>query len=104
MSRQARLVVPGITLHVFNRGHNRMVIYRDESDYRVFLALLRTAAQDAEFDVHAFALMQTHYHLMATPGDGRALTRNMKRVGQRYARYFNRKYGRSGALWTGRYC
>jgi putative transposase len=27
----------------------------------------------------------------------------MKRLGHRYAQYFNRKYGRSGPLWGGRY-
>jgi REP-associated tyrosine transposase len=47
--------------------------------------------------------MSTHYHLLVTPRDAEALPATMKELGERYVRYFNRKYDRIGTLWSGRY-
>ena len=47
--------------------------------------------------------MTTHYHLIVTPADKRALPLAMQSIGVRYVQYFNRKYQRVGTLWCGRY-
>lgn len=53
--------------------------------------------------VHAYCLMDNHYHLMLSPAvpDGIALF--MKKLGGGYTMYFNEKYSRTGALFQGRY-
>jgi putative transposase len=48
-------------------------------------------------------LMTTHIHLIVTPQSETALPRTMKRLGERYVYYFNRKNARTGTLWGGRH-
>src|SRR5262249_53323900 len=103
MPRQPRLFFPGLSAHVIHRGVNRLAIFDDEQDHRVFLRHLRDATAAHDVAVHAFALMKTHYHLLVTPGKAVSLPRAMKQLGLRYVRYFNSKYERIGTLWTGRY-
>ena len=93
----------GISVHVIRRGVNRCAIYADDDDRSMFLRILRNACERHRTAVHAFVLMTNHYHLLATPRDGHSLSQTMKRVGERYVRYFNRRHSRIGTLWTGRY-
>ena len=53
--------------------------------------------------VHGYALMDTHTHLLLTPGTKAGTSDAMKQLGIRYVLYFNRKYDRVGTLWTGRF-
>jgi putative transposase len=53
--------------------------------------------------VHAFVLMDNHFHLLATPPTDEALPKMMQAVGRSYVRYFNDRHQRSGTLWEGRY-
>ncbi len=54
-------------------------------------------------DVHAFCLMPNHYHLLLNERSEKGISRFMKKLNMGYARYFNEKYKRSGALFQGRY-
>jgi putative transposase len=103
MARRPRLYLPGVSVHVIQRGNNRGSIFGDDADHEVFLAFLRAAAARYGVAVHAFALMTNHSHLIVTPGDQRALPHTMKELGARYVQYYNRKHERIGTLWTGRY-
>jgi putative transposase len=88
---------------VYQRGHNCSAIFHERPDYQRFLELVRWAAIENEVDVHAFALMTTHYHLVATPHSAAALPRAMKQIDGAYVRYYNRKHDRLGTAWNGRY-
>jgi putative transposase len=101
--RQPRCFLPGLSCHITQRGNNRSLIFRAPSDYDVFLIILRHASERHAVPIHAYALMPNHIHLMVTPGSATALPRAMQAVGRRYVQYFNRRYGRSGGLWEGRY-
>ncbi len=50
-----------------------------------------------------FCLMPNHYHLLVRPKIEGSLTKFMKRLNMGYARHFNEKYERTGALFEGRY-
>ncbi|OGZ44334.1 MAG: hypothetical protein A3J55_03490 [Candidatus Ryanbacteria bacterium RIFCSPHIGHO2_02_FULL_45_17b] len=54
-------------------------------------------------DILAFCLMPNHYHLLLTPRKENAVPKFMKKLNMGYARYFNTKNTRSGALFEGRY-
>ena len=103
MARLHRLYVLGLSVHVFHRGHNRRPVFRERADYHRFLALLVSAARHNGVDVHLFALMTNHYHLVVTPSSSNALPRAMKQLHGDYVRYYNRKHNRRGTLWDGRY-
>jgi len=54
-------------------------------------------------DILAFCLMLNHYHLLLSPRIENGVSRFMKKLNMGYARYFNEKYQRTGALFEGRY-
>ena len=103
MPRQSRLVLPGLPLHVIQRGNNRMRCFEEHSDFLVYLALLKDALQRHRVLLHAYCLMGNHVHLLVAPQSGDGIATFMHRIGQRYAYYFNRKYSRTGTLWEGRF-
>ena len=47
--------------------------------------------------------MPNHYHLLLAPCVENGISKFMKKVNMGYAKYFNEKYKRSGALFEGRY-
>ena len=65
--------------------------------------LLNENAAQFEVAIHAYVLMDNHFHLLATPQTAQSLPGMMQSVGRRYVRYFNDTQGRSGTLWEGRY-
>jgi putative transposase len=92
-----------MSLHVIQRGNNRIPIFHHDVDYEIFLAILRKRAAYYGVAIHGYVLMTNHYHLIVTPADESALAVTMQSVGGRYVRYFNRKYERVGTLWCCRY-
>ncbi|HZR22650.1 MAG TPA: transposase [Vicinamibacterales bacterium] len=103
MPRPLRLWEPGISQHVYQRGHNGCTTFVDDSDCEVFVSLLRRASDRTNVDVHGFSIMKTHYHVVATSPTERALPRLIQILGGSYVRYFNGRYARYGTLWGGRY-
>lgn len=103
MARLARLTLPGYPHHVIQRGNNRQAIFADDADRRLFLNLLGEYAHETRVEVHAYVLMENHYHLLLTPPSEAALAPMMQALGRRYVRHFNDTYHRSGTLWDGRY-
>ncbi|QTD46045.1 REP-associated tyrosine transposase [Ottowia testudinis] len=103
MSRQPRLTVPGYPHHIIQRGNNRQPIFFDAADYQRLLDDLKTHAAAHQLAVHAYVLMSNHLHLLATPQTQDGVSRTMQALGRGYVRYFNRRHGRSGTLWEGRF-
>ena len=88
MPRQPRLELPGVPLHVTQRGVNRCAIFLDDADRHHYRRLLREACQREDVAIHAFVLMDNHVHL---------------RAGQMYVQAFNHRHRRTGTLWQGRF-
>jgi REP-associated tyrosine transposase len=103
MPRPLRNILPGVAVHLTQRGNNRAACFRRESDYLLYLLHLRELSARLECTVHAYCLMTNHVHLLISPPSAEACKALMKQLGQRYAQYFNRTYGRTGPLWDGRY-
>lgn len=103
MARRKRVFIEGLTLHMTQRGNNKCPTFLADADFETFLWFLRFAMRKYRFDVHSYALMSNHVHIMATPSSPTALARGMQSLGRRYVRYFNDRYNRTGTLWEGRY-
>ena len=54
-------------------------------------------------DIHAFCLMPNHYHLLLSSRVKDGIPRFMKKLNMGYAKYFNIKNDRKGALFESRY-
>ena len=103
MARLPRLTLPDYPHHIIQRGNNRQPIFIDRQDFERMLALLADSARQCAVALHAYVLMDNHFHLLATPTTAEALPKMMQAVGRSYVRYFNHRHGRSGTLWEGRY-
>lgn len=103
MSRQSRLIVPGLPHHIVQRGNNRHPVFKSDEDYTAYLHWLREAAKETKVQVHAYVLMPNHVHILATPQDATGLALMMQRVGRFYVPYYNRRHERTGTLWEGRF-
>jgi putative transposase len=103
MARQLRLVLPGVALHVIQRGVDRAACFRVEADYLVYLSHLRELSDKHDCALHAFCLMTNHVHLLLTPAAAESCSAFMRDLGRRYVPYFNRRHGRTGTLWEGRF-
>jgi putative transposase len=103
MPRRARINLPGIPLHLIQRGNNRQACFFGEEDYGVYLDWLNAAAILAACRLHSYVLMTNHVHLLISSTSEDGAGRLMKALGQRYVQYVNRRYRRSGTLWEGRY-
>ena len=114
--------------HLLNRGVDKRDIFLDKQDYHRFIYNLSifNDAQDLDpnhnkrsdkeslesnfginkqplVHIHFFCLMPNHYHLMVSPVTEDGISRFMKKLNMGYARYFNEKNDRTGALFQGKY-
>jgi putative transposase len=103
MARLTRLCVPGWPHLVVQQGHNREPAFRDDTDRTLFRRLLQEAAAHHGVQVHAYGLMDGEVRLLLTPAAAEGLSGMMQAIGRRYVASFNRRHGRSGALWDGRF-
>jgi putative transposase len=103
VARLPRLVVAGQAHFIVQRGHSGTAVFADEVDRAAYLAALREAAAAERVQVHAYALLPTEVMLLVTPAERLALSRLMQALGRRYVAAHNRRHGRSGTLWDGRF-
>lgn len=102
MPRPPRLDAAGTVVHVIARGNERRPLFRVDADRERYLDLLAEACSRHGARVLAYCLMPNHVHLALQTGEV-PLSRVVHDVHARYARYFNRRYDRSGHLFQGRF-
>ena len=103
MPRRSRIIMPGVPVHIIQRGNNRQACFFADEDYQFYLESLEGYACETGCNVHAYVLMTNHVHILLTPVEESSAGALMKRLGQRYVQYVNRTYHRSGTLWEGRF-
>jgi len=102
VSRQLRVQFPGALYHLTSRGNERKRIYRVQADRDLFLELLGLSVGRYGWLCHGYCLMGNHYHVVVeTPRAN--LSAGMQYLNGRYAQRFNRRWGRVGHLFEGRY-
>ena len=102
MSRPLRLTFPGGVHHVYARGNERREIFRDPADRRGFLALMAEVSEQYAARCHAYCLMDNHYHLLIETSQAN-LSDAVRQLNGVHAQRFNRRHGRSGHLFEGRF-
>ena len=103
MARLPRLAVSSALHLVMLRGHDGRPIAVDDIDRQSLLAALREAAFAERVAVHAYVLLDSELHALATPPEAASLSRWLQGFGRRYVAAFNRRHRRQGTLWAGRF-
>ena len=103
MARLPRVILAGYPLHIMVRGNNSQEIFFSDDERKSYLEWLKDAAREYELAIHAFVLMPSHVHILATPKTTLSASRVMQSVGRRYAQVFNQTHHRTGTVWEGRF-
>lgn len=127
-----RLDVENSFYHVYNRGVEKRIIYKDEQDFKVFLGYLKGYLSPKEdptktrakfiingtvsigiphqpknyfgkIELISYCLMPNHLHFILRQIEKASVERLMRSLQIRYSMYFNKKHNRVGPLFQGVY-
>ncbi len=102
MTRPLRIEFNGALYHITSRGNARQAIFLNEKDFTDFLGILNSVVKRYHFLLHAYCLMNNHYHLLIETPEGN-LSKGMRQLNGLYAQRFNQKHQRVGHLLQGRF-
>lgn len=66
MPRKPRFYLPGIPVHLVQRGHSRDPVFFETEDYVTYAHWLKESSKKYDVAIHAFVLMTNHIHILAT--------------------------------------
>jgi putative transposase len=102
VARPLRIDAPGGIAHVTARGNNRAPIFAEPEHRDYLLEVLARVVERYSWICHAFVVMPNHYHLLIeTPLPNLSL--GMRQLNGRFAQWFNRRHGRTGHVFGGRF-
>jgi REP element-mobilizing transposase RayT len=97
-----RIEIAGVAYHVNAKAVHGTKLFTDEVDRAVFLALLQAEVKRSDWELLAYSLMTTHFHVLLRLREP-TLSSGFQHLNGRYARAYNTRHGRRGALWQRRY-
>ncbi|KNZ32252.1 MAG: hypothetical protein AD742_12845 [Methylibium sp. NZG] len=103
MARLPRLSAPGHLHLTIQQVHQREPVFADAADRRAYLDCLAAAAARHEVAIHGYGIAPDEVRLLATPAHAQALGQMVQFIGRRFVAALNRRHGRRGALWDGRF-
>ncbi len=102
MARPLRIQFPGAFYHVTCRGNERRAIFLDDEDRGRFKKILINSLQIYHVVLHAYVLMETHFHLVVQTLRAN-LSEFMRHFNICYTGSFNHHHNTCGHLYRGRY-
>jgi REP element-mobilizing transposase RayT len=102
MARPLRIQYPGAYYHVMNRGNRRDDIFITDQDRNVFLDALADSCETYRVKLISYVLMSNHFHLLAQTPQAN-LSEFMRHFLVTYTVRFNRRNGRTGHVFQGRF-
>ena len=102
MARPLRIQYPGAYYHVMNRGNRREDIFITDTDRSSFIDALADSCETFSVKLIAYVLMANHFHLLVQTTHAN-LSEFMRHFLVTYTVRFNRRHGRSGHVFQGRF-
>jgi REP-associated tyrosine transposase len=102
MARQLRIAFEGAFYHVTSRGNQRERVYFEDIDREKFLEILKRTKERYGYRLHAYVLMDNHYHLLIETPEAN-ISQAMQNINTSYTVYINKRRGRIGHLFQGRF-
>lgn len=110
----------GAYYHVYNRGVDKGLIFREDKDYKTFLSFLKLYLTlqgvslkgppsrqlknyVGEIELLSYCLMPNHFHLFIKQDSIHSMDHFLRSLLTKYVRYFNSHYKRIGPLFQGTY-
>ena len=102
MSRPVRIEFPGAHYHVTSKGINKRAVFLDDEDRAVFLNVVESVVARFGWRLHAYVMMENHYHLVLEVPEAN-LSKGMRQLNGVYTQHFNRRHDTDGSLFQGRF-
>ena len=102
MARPLRIELAGGLYHITSRGDRREDIYFAEADRLAWLETFSQVCSRFNWVCHAWCQMTNHYHLVVETAEGN-LSQGMRQLNGVYTQTINRRHGRVGHVFQGRY-
>jgi putative transposase len=102
MARPLRIEYEGAFYHVIARGERREDIFTSDGDKERFLVKLAETNEKFRLLIHAYVLMDNHYHLLVETCQAN-LGKAMHHLNASYSNWFCHKYRIVGSVFQGRY-
>lgn len=102
MSRPLRIEFPGAIYHVTSRGDRREPIFEGDADREALLGVVAQAMGRFDAQMLAYCLMGNHYHFVLHTRQAN-LSALMRHINGVYTQSFNRRHGKVGHLFQGRF-
>lgn len=102
MSRPLRIEFAGALYHVTARGDRREDIFVDDTDRARLLAVVAQGMGRFDAEVLSYCLMSNHYHFVVHTRAAN-LSLLMRHINGVYSQAFNRRHGKVGHLFQGRF-
>lgn len=102
MSRPLRIEFPGALYHVTARGDRREDIFVDDTDRARLMAVVAQGLGRFDAQLLAYCLMSNHYHFVVHT-QAANLSMLMRHINGVYSQAFNRRHGKVGHVFQGRF-
>jgi putative transposase len=102
VARPLRIDRAGAWHHVMSRANGGDLLFRDDLDRRRFLGLLSELPERFSLEIHAYVLMDNHYHLLLRCRESN-LSQAIRWLQTSYAGRFNWAHRRRGHVFQGRF-
>ncbi len=114
--------------HLYNRGNDKRIIFLDGHDFKRFMLLLYICNSTDPFhmasffnrglasveifsvkrtntlvDIGVYCSMPNHFHILVHEKTEGGISVFMQKLSTAYSMYFNKRYGRSGSLFEGKF-
>lgn len=104
MARKKRNFMAQCYYHIYNRGNNKNIVFRQSEDKEIFIKNLYAYSRRFDIEIISYCIMQNHYHLIiktgARPQDVSILMHDFT---TKFCTYLNKKYNNVGHVFQGRY-
>ena len=102
MGRKTRLEYEGGIYHVIGRGNNRESIFKHDALKAYLINLLYEYKVPMKYKIIGYTFMDNHYHFILQTND-KPLQKIMHCINNRYSKYYNWTYSRTGHVMERRY-
>lgn len=102
MGRKRRIILKNAQYHTILRGNCQQTVFFDDVCRLTFYKILENATLNHQCKIHFFCLMTNHIHLFIETSVI-SISKIMQSIGGTYAKFINKRYGRVGHLFQGRF-
>ncbi len=102
MTRPLRIEMEGGLYYVFSRAIERRHLFKERSDFLKFISILKESKERFGLIIYSYALIRDSYYVALETPLGN-LSRAIHFLNTAYTVYYNKKHGKSGPLFRGRY-